>query len=127
MTDTPLTIPSGFQVKRAYEAPEPADGYRVLVDRLWPRGVTKSAARIDEWAKDITPSSELRHWFHEDPPGRRDEFADRLREELFAPAAHEILVRLRGLARTNPPVTLVTAVKDPGSSHVPVILDILGE
>lgn len=127
MTDETFTVPSGFRVKRAYEAPEPDDGYRVLVDRLWPRGVTKSAARIDEWAKDVTPSTELRRWFHEDPQNRRDDFADRYREELADRAARESLVRLRGLARTNPPVTLVTAVKDPGNSHIPVLLQTLGE
>ncbi|MEU1983480.1 DUF488 family protein [Nocardia sp. NPDC019395] len=127
MTDDPHTAPAGFQVKRIYEAPEPDDGYRVLVDRLWPRGVAKATAHIDEWAKDITPSSELRRWFHEDPPGRHDEFTDRYREELSARTAHEILVRLRGLARTKPPVTLVTAVKDPDNSHVPVLLQMLRE
>lgn len=127
MTDETYPIPSGFQVKRAYEAPEPDDGYRVLVDRLWPRGVTESAARIDEWAKDLTPSTELRRWFHEGPESRRDEFADRYREELTGRTARESLVRLRGLARTNPPITLVTAVKDPGNSHIPVLLQALGE
>lgn len=127
MTDDSFTIPNGFQVKRAYEAPAPDDGYRVLVDRLWPRGVTKDAAGIDEWAKDITPSTELRRWFHEDPPGRRAEFADRYRAELAGRAAREALVRLRGLARTKPPVTLVTAVKEPGNSHIPVLMEELGE
>ncbi|WP_280401429.1 DUF488 domain-containing protein [Nocardia carnea] len=127
MTDDDFSVPSGFQVKRAYEAPETDDGYRVLVDRLWPRGVTKDAARIDEWAKDITPSTDLRRWFHEDPPGRGEEFADRYREELANRDARETLVRLRGLARTNPPVTLVTAVKEPGKSHIPVLMQALGE
>lgn len=127
MTDDTYSGPSGFRVKRVYEAAEPDDGYRVLVDRLWPRGVTKDAARIDEWAKDLTPSTELRRWFHEDPVGRRDEFADRYREELAGRTAREILVRLRGLARTNPPVTLVTAVKDPDSSHIPVLMEALSE
>ncbi|MGI5216318.1 DUF488 domain-containing protein [Nocardia sp. CA-290969] len=127
MVTDDFTIPSGFQVKRAYEAPEPDDGYRVLADRMWPRGVTKEAAHIDEWAKEITPSTELRRWFHEDPEGRRDEFADRYREELAVTASRVTLVRLRGLARTKPPVTLVTAVKDPGRSHIPVLMQALGE
>ncbi|WP_328388101.1 DUF488 domain-containing protein [Nocardia sp. NBC_00416] len=123
MTDESLTLPPGFQVKRVYEAPERDDGYRVLVDRLWPRGVAKAAARIDEWAKDITPSTELRRWFHENPDGRRAEFAQRYRDELSGPAAREILAGLRERAGASPPVTLVTAVKEPGHSHVPVLVE----
>ncbi|MGW0004059.1 DUF488 domain-containing protein [Nocardia grenadensis] len=127
MTDETPTPPPGFQVKRVYEAPAADDGYRVLVDRLWPRGLAKAAARIDEWPKEITPSTELRRWFHEDPDGRRTEFADRYRTELAEPAAREILNRLRERAGSNPPVTLVTAVKEPGHSHVPVLVEQLRE
>lgn len=127
MSDEPLATPPGFRIKRVYEAPDPDDGYRVLVDRLWPRGVAKSAAHLDEWAKDLTPSNELRRWYHENPPGRHDEFVARFREELSDRTAHEAIVRLRGLARTRPPVTLVTAVKDPANSHLPVLLEFLGQ
>jgi uncharacterized protein YeaO (DUF488 family) len=127
MTDEILTPPPGFQVKRVYEAPEPGDGYRVLVDRLWPRGLAKTVAQIDEWPKEITPSTELRRWFHEDPDHRRAEFIERYRAELADPAAREVLDRLRERGRDNPPVTLVTAVREPGHSHVPVLAGQLAE
>ncbi|WP_459547921.1 DUF488 domain-containing protein [Nocardia sp. X0981] len=125
MTDESSTSAAGFRIKRAYEPPEPDDGYRVLVDRLWPRGVAKDEARIDEWPDEITPSADLRRWFHQDPQGRRAEFTERYRDELTAPAAQETLDRLRALARDSPPVTLVTAVKDPAHSHVPVLVALL--
>lgn len=122
MTDDSLPSAPGFRIKRAYDPPEPDDGYRVLVDRLWPRGVAKTEARIDEWPREVTPSADLRRWFHQDPESRRAEFTERYRDELAAPAARETLDRLRGLARDRPPVTLVTAVKDPAHSHVPVLV-----
>ncbi|WP_264767053.1 DUF488 domain-containing protein [Nocardia aurantia] len=65
------TAQHGFRVTRIYEAPDPADGTRILVDRLWPRGVSKQQAHVDEWAKDVTPSTELRRWLHADPEHRR--------------------------------------------------------
>ena len=80
-------------LKRAYEPASPDDGYRVLVDRLWPRGVSKEQARLDEWLRDIAPSDELRRWFHRNPE-RRDEFRARYLAEL-APHQEE----LRRLAR----------------------------
>ncbi|OQS17158.1 MarR family transcriptional regulator [Nocardia donostiensis] len=123
MSDETLTPPRGFRVKRVYDDFDPADGYRILVDRLWPRGVKKAEAHIDEWAKDVTPSTELRRWFHEDPEGRRGEFAERYAEELSGPAAQQELARLRERAANDPPVTLVTAVKEPGHSQLPVLLD----
>jgi uncharacterized protein YeaO (DUF488 family) len=68
-------------LRRAYDPPSPVDGTRVLVDRLWPRGVSKAQLRIDTWARDLAPSDELRHWFGHDPE-RWDEFRDRYRREL---------------------------------------------
>ena len=68
-------------LKRAYEPPEKTDGTRILVDRLWPRGVSKAKARLDEWFKEIAPSAELRTWFGHDPD-RWDEFRRRYRAEL---------------------------------------------
>lgn len=125
MGDETLTPPRGFRVKRVYDEPDADDGRRVLVDRLWPRGLKKSEARIDEWAKDVTPSTELRRWFHEDPDGRRGAFAERYADELSGSAAREELRRLRELAASDPPVTLLTAVREPGHSHLPVLLDLL--
>ncbi|MFB7722557.1 MULTISPECIES: DUF488 domain-containing protein [unclassified Nocardia] len=115
-----------YRVKRVYDAPAADDGRRVLVDRLWPRGVSKQAAAIDEWVKEVTPSNELRKWYHDDPDTRRAEFETRYRVELAADPAQAALARLRREAAAEP-LTLVTAVKVPEHSHVPILLDELDE
>jgi uncharacterized protein YeaO (DUF488 family) len=112
----------GFRVKRVYDPPERADGVRVLVDRLWPRGVKKEDAAIDEWAKEVAPSKELRTWFHADKEGRREEFARRYTAELGDPEHAEALEHLRELGRRHT-VTLVTAVKDVDRSQIPCLLE----
>ena len=71
-----------IKIKRAYEKPEPDDGFRVFVDRLWPRGMRKEDFRYDLWAKQIAPSAALRRWYHEDMPGRWEEFGRRYAAEL---------------------------------------------
>lgn len=114
---------SGFRVRRVYDPPEPADGVRVLVDRLWPRGLSKDAAAVDEWPKSLTPSGELRKWLHADGD-RYAEFSRRYRAELAAPELRTDLAHLHDLASSGP-VTLLTAVKDPDHSHVPVLLESL--
>ncbi len=114
----------GFRVRRVYDPPEPGDGVRVLVDRLWPRGLSKERAAVDEWPKDLTPSGELRTWYHAHPE-RYEEFERRYREELSLPDRQDVAARLRDLAAKGP-VTLLTAVKDPAHSHVPVLRDHLG-
>lgn len=115
-----------YLVKRVYDDPEPGDGRRVLVDRLWPRGVSKQQAAIDEWAKDVTPSGDLRKWYHASPETRRTEFERKYRIELGADPAQEALAHLRKQAALGP-LTLVTATKDPEHSHLPVLLDELDE
>ncbi|MGY5307691.1 DUF488 domain-containing protein [Nocardia gipuzkoensis] len=120
---TPQTPPA-FRVKRVYDTPDPDDGTRVLVDRLWPRGITKAQARVDRWPKALAPSTELRRWFHADRDARGPEFARRYRAELGAPDVQQDLRELRTLAAEGP-VTLLTAVQDPANSHVPVLLDVL--
>ncbi|UGT65391.1 DUF488 family protein [Nocardia gipuzkoensis] len=120
---TPQTPPA-FRVKRVYDTPDPDDGTRVLVDRLWPRGLTKAQARVDRWPKALTPSTELRRWFHADRDARGPEFARRYRAELAAPDVQQYLRELRTMAAEGP-VTLLTAVQDPANSHVPVLLDVL--
>ncbi|WP_174186215.1 DUF488 domain-containing protein [Nocardia barduliensis] len=120
---TPQTS-RGFRVKRVYDAPDPDDGTRVLVDRLWPRGITKAQARVDRWPRALTPSTELRRWFHADREARGPEFARRYRAELAMPDVRQDLRELRALAAEGP-VTLLTAVQDPANSHVPVLLDVL--
>ncbi|MEV6279680.1 DUF488 family protein [Nocardia sp. NPDC051832] len=114
-------MPTGFRCKRAYDEPEDADGYRVLVDRLWPRGVSKDVARIDEWAKDVTPSNELRTWFHHDATADFAEFTRRYEAELTGDAQQEGLRTLRAEGERQR-VTLVTAAKEPEHSHVAVLL-----
>jgi uncharacterized protein YeaO (DUF488 family) len=84
MTARPAAIglmPPAFVMKRVYEPPEASDGYRVLVDRLWPRGVSRNQARLDDWDKELAPSTELREWFGHDPD-RFGEFRRRYIEEL---------------------------------------------
>ncbi|MFD7615021.1 DUF488 domain-containing protein [Streptomyces sp. NPDC059828] len=110
-------------VRRVYDAPEPDDGIRVLVDRLWPRGVSKERAAVDEWLKEVAPSNELRTWYHKDA-SRYPEFDSRYRQELDEGAAAEALDRLLELAGGGP-VTLVTSVKNIEGSHVPTLVDLL--
>ncbi|MDI1460604.1 DUF488 family protein [Catellatospora sp. KI3] len=113
-----------LRTKRVYDPPAADDGLRVLVDRLWPRGLAKEAAHVDEWLKDVTPSTELRQWYHADPEARRAEFADRYRRELDGPAQQAALGTLRGRLRAGP-VTLLTSAKDVAHSHVPVLVSML--
>ncbi|MEU9087915.1 DUF488 family protein [Streptomyces sp. NPDC048357] len=112
-----------IRLRRVYDPPEPgADGVRVLVDRLWPRGLAKEAAGVDEWPRAVTPSAELRKWFH--AGGSAGEFRKRYLAELTGPEAVAELARLRSLAGAGP-LTLLTAVKDPTTSHAAVLADLL--
>lgn len=114
-----------IQVKRVYDAAEPADGARVLVDRVWPRGISKERAQLSLWAKAVTPSTGLRRWYHEDREGRWVEFRERFEAELAGdPAAKDQLTELRRLAKDGT-LTLLTAVPDPDRSHVTVLVDVL--
>jgi uncharacterized protein YeaO (DUF488 family) len=106
-------------IKRAYDPPSKADGYRVLVDRLWPRGLARDAARIDEWAKDLAPSTALRRWFNHEASLWKA-FVARYRAELEAPEAKLALERLQKLARQRR-VTLVYAAKDSEHSNAAVL------
>ena len=96
------------KLKRAYEPPTADDGTRILIDRLWPRGVTKERAAIDQWMKDISPSTKLRQWFGHDP-SRWDEFRRRYATEVHQHP--ELLDQLRSLARKGP-ITLVYSASD---------------
>ena len=111
------------RVRRVYEPPEPDDGVRVLVDRLWPRGLRKATAAIDEWCKDVAPSDQLRKWYGHDP-GRFAEFARRYRPELQDPQRAEALAHLRALSKDQP-LTLLTATKQPEISEAAVLADLL--
>ena len=109
------------QTKRAYESPAAEDGTRVLVDRLWPRGLKKTDAAIDYWAKDLAPSTELRKWFGHDP-ARWEEFRRRYSEELSK--HREEIARLRDLARKGR-ITLVYAAHDDAHNDAVMLREIL--
>jgi uncharacterized protein YeaO (DUF488 family) len=111
------------RVRRAYDEPSEADGARVLVDRVWPRGLRKDAAHLDLWAKDVAPSTELRKWYGHDP-GKFDDFRERYIAELNAPQARQELGRLRDLTDRGP-VTLLTATRDSSISQAAVLADLL--
>ncbi|MGI8762311.1 MAG: DUF488 domain-containing protein [Jatrophihabitantaceae bacterium] len=111
------------QVRRVYEQPERSDGARVLVDRIWPRGLSKEKAALDSWCKQIAPSTELREWYAHDPE-RFHEFTRRYRDELSEPERAEALAELRALAGKRM-LTLLTATKDAGISEAAVLADLL--
>lgn len=110
------------QIKRAYESPSPRDGTRILVDRLWPRGVKRSAAALDGWLKDIAPSDALRHWFHNEPETRWKEFQVRYRAELRAHA--RALQPLHETLRKGS-LTLVYSAHDPDKNNAVVLREFL--
>lgn len=111
------------RVVRVYDEPDDQDGVRVLVDRVWPRGVSKDRAQLDEWLKAVAPSTALRKWYGHEPQ-RFAEFADRYRDELGAPEAAAALRHLRELTRHGT-VTLMTATKDVALSQAAVLADLL--
>jgi len=117
-------VPSQIRVRRVYDAPSPADGARVLVDRVWPRGLRKDAAHLDEWAKDAAPSTELRKWYGHDP-AKFGEFRRRYLDELSGAAQRKELGRIRALAATGP-VTLLTATRAVDISQAAVLAQVLG-
>lgn len=98
-------------LKRAYEKPSRGDGYRVLVDRLWPRGVKKDDLRLKLWAKELAPSTELRQWFGHDAQ-RWPEFQKRYRRELADPHIRQRIKQIVGAAKDAPAITLVYGAKD---------------
>jgi uncharacterized protein YeaO (DUF488 family) len=110
-------------IKRAYEEAAPTDGTRVLVDRLWPRGVSKARADLDLWLKDVAPSTELRKWYGHDP-AKFAEFRERYIHELEAEPGRSALEQLRDLARKDH-VTLIFGARDTTHSEATVLQDIL--
>lgn len=109
------------RLRRVYDDPSPEDGTRVLVDRIWPRGLAKARAGIDEWAKEVAPSTELRRWYGHDP-GRFEEFRRRYRVELAESQRQAAVRHLRELARSGP-LTLVTATRDVDHSQAAVLVE----
>ena len=117
-------VPSlDVRVRRVYDEPSAADGSRVLVDRVWPRGLRKDALRLDDWIKDVAPSTELRTWYGHDP-ARFGEFRQRYLNELGGSAQRAALGRLRTLAAKGP-LTLLTATRDVDHSQAEVLARLL--
>jgi uncharacterized protein YeaO (DUF488 family) len=108
------------RIKRIYESPDPSDGTRVLVDRLWPRGVKKADAHVDLWLKDVAPSTPLRQWFQHDPE-RFDTFRRRYLSELKGNPA---LAELRKMGKAKP-ITLLYGAHDPQINHARVLQEAL--
>jgi uncharacterized protein YeaO (DUF488 family) len=107
------------QIKRVYDPPSARDGYRVLIDRVWPRGVSRENARLDEWARELAPSGELRRWFAHDPE-RFDEFRERYCEELSG--QRERVADLRRRARRGK-VTILYAARDEQHNNAVVLAE----
>ena len=114
---------STVHVRRVYDEPRADDGTRVLVDRLWPRGMSKARARLDEWCRTVAPSPELRPWYHHEPE-RFDEFTRRYLDELATPERTAALVHLHDLANHGS-LTLLTATKSVALSEAAVLATLL--
>ncbi|MCM1076318.1 MAG: DUF488 family protein [Bacteroides sp.] len=99
-----------IKIKRAYDGSDPGDGYRIYVDRLWPRGLSHETFHYDLWVKDLAPSTELREWFHADQEDRWDEFQRRYADEL---RSNPSLESLRGVVESHPVVTLIYSTHTP--------------
>ncbi len=123
---TPRPAPARVRLKRVYDEPAPGDGFRVLVDRLWPRGLSKETARVDLWMKEAAPSTGLRRWYHADLT-RWPEFRERYKAEL---ADNPALDELRSIVREHAKrggkgVTLLYGAKDTERNHAIVLRDAL--
>jgi uncharacterized protein YeaO (DUF488 family) len=111
-------------LKRAYRPPSAQDGIRVLVDRLWPRGLTKNAVAVDEWLRDLAPSNELRRWYHAHI-GNWASFRKKYLKELSQPEAEAALNKLYGLSRKRKRVTLIFASKNEEKNNATVLKELL--
>jgi uncharacterized protein YeaO (DUF488 family) len=112
---------NNVRVKRAYDPSDPGDGYRVLIDHVWPRGISRERAKLDEWARELAPSDELRRWF-DHVPERFDEFRARYRKELAART--DRIEGLRTRASTGP-LTIVYAARDREHNNAVVLAELL--
>ena len=113
-----------FRIKRIYETPGEDDGYRILIDRLWPRGFTKERAKVDLWLKEIAPSTELRKWYHHTPE-RWNEFKSRYQTELTD--KRDLILQIEHLEKVHGNITLLFAAKEMEQSQAAVLLNLLNE
>lgn len=111
-----------IKIKRAYDPASPSDGYRVYIDRLWPRGLSHSTFHYDWWDKQLAPSTELREWFHQDPEGRWSGFEEKYREELLSNPAY---ADLKQALSDKPEVTLLYSSRDHLHNNAVVLLHAL--
>jgi uncharacterized protein YeaO (DUF488 family) len=118
-SEASTTASSTIQLKRAYQSPEAGDGVRVLVDRLWARGVSKDAAKLDAWMKELGPTADLRKWFGH-RPDRWDGFVEKYRHELATPLRQLLLAELKGIAESST-VTLVYGAHDAKENEAVVL------
>jgi uncharacterized protein YeaO (DUF488 family) len=109
-------------IKRVYSDPEDDDGFRVLVDRIWPRGVSKEDAKLDLWMKEVSPSNELRKWFAHDPD-KWDEFKTRYLEELKD--KKDLIVHLKTIEKLNKTLTLIYSARDEKHNNAVVLMELL--
>lgn len=116
------TMKQTIQLRRAYDPESPDDGYRVYIDRLWPRGLSHETFRYDSWDKSIAPSTDLREWFHQDPDGRWPEFERRYKAELLANPA---FTALKSEIAGKPTVTSLYSSHDPEHNNAAVLKEIL--
>jgi uncharacterized protein YeaO (DUF488 family) len=112
------------EIKRVYDVPGATDGVRVLVDRLWPRGLTKERAAVDEWLRDLAPSDELRRWYHT-RPSQWAAFRAKYLKELARPQAHSALEKIYQLAHKRKRVTLLFASKNESQNNATVLKELL--
>ncbi|MCC6253065.1 MAG: DUF488 domain-containing protein [Bacteroidia bacterium] len=110
-----------LKIKRVYDKPQTNDGYRLLIDRLWPRGISKEEAKLDEWLKDIAPSNELRKWFNHIPE-RFEEFKKKYADELKP--QHETLLRIKKMAEKQN-LTLLYSAKDTQHNNAVVLEELI--
>jgi len=111
-----------YKIKRVYQAPEKEDNFRILVDRLWPRGLSKEKARVDLWLKEIAPSNELRKWFGHDPErynGFKNKYLDELKDK------EELIKQLRSIEKIHHTITLLYSAKDEEHNNAVVLLELL--
>ena len=119
-----MTATTDVRVRRVYDPPDPADGQRVLVDRLWPRGLKKEDASLDAWLKDLAPSNELRKWFHAHPL-QWSKFRERYLKELSHQAAHDALQKLYELKEQRRQLTLLFASRNEEHNNALVLKQLL--
>jgi len=116
-------MPMDVRTKRAYDEAAPDDGYRILIDHVWPRGISKERAHLDEWARELAPSDELRKWF-DHVPERFDEFRSRYRDELMAQSER---IDALGRLAENGPLTIVYAARDEEHNNAVVLAELIRE